>query len=178
MAEQAGQSRIGDGDRLGPRVPRHRLTLPCRRPGLVVTVTDDEVVAKIEMGVATGARVDVDVRQARTEADALPVGVPARGEGETQPRLLLRLPPGGVPRGLPRFEMPPGLHPDVQSAVLEEEHAAPPGDEAGSRDVHRSGVTVERRIETAERIEAHADRGSFPIVDRSARRHGLDDDGA
>ena len=103
---------------------------PGRRVG--VAVRPEEEVAQVEMDMAVGRLVHVEVDQERA----------AVGVGHVQTELLGGLAQCGRLRRLAGVDVAAGLHPDAEAPVEVEHRAAAPDHDARGRHVGRAGVLV------------------------------------
>jgi hypothetical protein len=139
--ERSDQSIVGQSEGLVPFVPAGLGTLARRRARILVR--GQEQIPKVEMGVACGRLVDIEM----DEAGAIV------GMADHQACLLFRLPKGGIPRGLLRVDVATGLHPAVEALVEMEDGAPSPHDDGRSGQVDGVGVLVERSGQAVQRAQ-------------------------
>lgn len=160
MPERTYQTGVGHRDSLLPIEPAHLLALPRRRGG--VGVASHQQVADVEVGVAAGAGVNVDMHQTR----------PAPRVVDGEAGLLPGFPMGRGGGGLASLDVASRLQPQPQPAMEVQDYAAGADDDGRRGDVGGIGVLVEGTGEPGDLLQQRRDAGSLPVVDGVAAGDG------
>ena len=118
--------------------------------------TCNEKVAKVQVGVASGAWVDVNVDQGGLILD----------RQQAEAGLLLSLPERSLRWALAIINVATGLDPDAEAAMTVEDRSTHPDDERRAREVDLAGCLVKRCLKRWGDGEDLIDRTTLSVIDR------------